>query len=325
MSSELLAKLQTYVRQTQSQYQRYLVRSPEYEEQAGFDPRGFRVSTAQLLEPTMTATPVGRCEIAANQFGYFMDGIQRSWLLYTQNYSPVYYGYVAAVIRARPDSRLITWRYQYAEGLYLSFSQLAPPELAELARLGIQLHDLGISEPQFNLQKEKAVEMITKQRSRLEAELIKTWIQHHGVGDRWLVVDGSLSISQLGAAHPRLVGLIKSHNTQYFSFPDQGVILQLQFGDRSSLFQPKGRYPLTSWYLRMRDAKHQDQYFGLIRVEVANQSAALANQISQWILTERRPLALPDQRWDKMIYPIRDCEQFLRAKEPSRASFGWLG
>jgi hypothetical protein len=25
------------------------------------------------------------------------------------------------------------------------------------------------------------------------------------------------------------------------------------------------------------------------------------------------PLALPDSRWDRMAYPVRECEEFLRA------------
>ena len=28
---------------------------------------------------------------------------------------------------------------------------------------------------------------------------------------------------------------------------------------------------------------------------------------------EVKRFALPDGRWDKMVYPIRDCEQFLKA------------
>jgi DNA-binding NarL/FixJ family response regulator len=40
---------------------------------------------------------------------------------------------------------------------------------------------------------------------------------------------------------------------------------------------------------------------------------ARANLISRWILAEASPLALPDGRWDKMVYGIRDCEEFLRA------------
>jgi len=35
--------------------------------------------------------------------------------------------------------------------------------------------------------------------------------------------------------------------------------------------------------------------------------------VSRWILGEAAPLALPDARWDKMVYGVRDCEEFLRA------------
>ena len=38
-----------------------------------------------------------------------------------------------------------------------------------------------------------------------------------------------------------------------------------------------------------------------------------ADEISRWILAEKTPLALPDGRWDKMSYGVRDCEEFLRA------------
>jgi hypothetical protein len=38
-----------------------------------------------------------------------------------------------------------------------------------------------------------------------------------------------------------------------------------------------------------------------------------ANEVSRWILAEASPLALPDSRWDKMVYGVRDCEEFLRA------------
>jgi len=52
-------------------------------------------------------------------------------------------------------------------------------------------------------------------------------------------------------------------------------------------------------------------------VEVAHRpDAALAvraDEVSRWVLAEASPLALPDSRWDKMVYGIRDCEEFLRA------------
>jgi hypothetical protein len=60
--------------------------------------------------------------------------------------------------------------------------------------------------------------------------------------------------------------------------------------------------------------------WGLIRVEIAHpepqETHAIgdrADEVSRWILTEASPLSLPDARWDKMVYGIRDCEEFLRA------------
>jgi hypothetical protein len=41
--------------------------------------------------------------------------------------------------------------------------------------------------------------------------------------------------------------------------------------------------------------------------------SARADEISRWIIAEGSPLALPDGRWDKMTYGIRDTEEFLRA------------
>jgi hypothetical protein len=43
---------------------------------------------------------------------------------------------------------------------------------------------------------------------------------------------------------------------------------------------------------------------------------AIADRISRWLLAETTPLSLPDARWDRLLYPIRDCEEFLRARAP---------
>jgi len=50
-------------------------------------------------------------------------------------------------------------------------------------------------------------------------------------------------------------------------------------------------------------------------VEVAESSGPTtrADDVSRWVLAERAPLALPDFRWDRMAYPVHECEEFLRA------------
>jgi len=54
-----------------------------------------------------------------------------------------------------------------------------------------------------------------------------------------------------------------------------------------------------------------------VRVEIAHDTPSelgeRADEVSRWLLAEATPLALPDSRWDRMAYGIRDSEEFLRA------------
>ena len=114
---------------------------------------------------------------------------------------------------------------------------------------------------------------------------------------------------------------MKSHRTLYASGVALDAVLALARGDRSSVFRiaARERSAVHSWYLRLRDPAGQHALHGLVRVEVAaleSGRAAIAGRadaISRWVLAETAPLALPDPRWDVMSYPVRDCEEFLRA------------
>jgi hypothetical protein len=39
-----------------------------------------------------------------------------------------------------------------------------------------------------------------------------------------------------------------------------------------------------------------------------------ATAVSRWLLAERAPIAAPDERWDRLLYPIRQVEEYLRAR-----------
>jgi hypothetical protein len=92
-------------------------------------------------------------------------------------------------------------------------------------------------------------------------------------------------------------------------------------GERTSVFEPLTRRwtPVHSWYLRLRDPAGHDAFWGMVRVEISARvdSARVADQVSSWLLAERTPLTLPHARWDRLLYPLHDCEQFLRARVPS--------
>jgi hypothetical protein len=114
---------------------------------------------------------------------------------------------------------------------------------------------------------------------------------------------------------------VKSHRTLYAEGDELQRIFELRARERSSVFRvtsPK-RTPVASWYLRLREPAGHDPLWGLVRVEIAQPTAAdrsladRADEVSRWVLAETAPPALPDGRWDKMVYGVRDCEEFLRA------------
>jgi len=315
--SNLLQQLGRYVRQSGGQYQ--LLRPTQYDEKRGFGSDDtIKQSEAELLEPPFHKMEVGSWHPIENPFTHFLDGIQRSWLIYYVESVPVYYGYTAAVIRQRIDRVLSTWQYKSHEALYLPLSLC--PDSQIMADLNLIDTLNQTEETPFDLTK-VARDRITQQRQQLEVDLAENWVKS---SQGWLVIDGSITISPLLANTDRVVGLIKSHNTQYFGFREQQIVTSLKRGERTSAFSPNSRHPVCSWYLRLREGVGDDLYFGLVRVEVARSLQSQADRISRWILTESRPLSLPDSRWDKMIYPIRDCEMYLRSLEPSQSAFGWL-
>jgi hypothetical protein len=135
------------------------------------------------------------------------------------------------------------------------------------------------------------------------------------------LIDGGISNAEQLAHAPCAIGVIKSHRPLYASGDALTTVLGLERAERSSVFlvtSPK-RASVASWYLRIRDPRGHEPMWGLVRVEVAvpdgsgDDVTRRADEVSRWILAEASPVALPDARWDKMVYGVRDCEEFLRA------------
>ena len=135
-------------------------------------------------------------------------------------------------------------------------------------------------------------------------------------------IDGGISGSEKVAVSSCTVGVVKSHRTLYAEGDALATVLSLPHRERSSVFRitSRKRTTVASWYLRLRDPAGRDPMWGLVRVEIAhpapqdlNRIGVRADDVSRWILAEASPLALPDSRWDKMVYGVRDYEEFLRA------------
>lgn len=322
--SELLAKLANHIRNA-GNAEFHVVSGREFSGEDGpsFAPAAEpKVLTSTPVEPAGTIINVG--EGRPGKLVFFMDGVQRSSTPCFFSMFPVVYGYVAAVIRTRgSDRRMSSSRRLSNEALYLPYQFVDP---GELQRGGMATSDTSNGEQSRDehpmMLAEAAKKRISDDRARLESEIASQWLAEHAGRDEWLLVDGSLTGSYADYESPNMVGVVKSHQTQYLPWDEQQKVLMLGAGERSGIFIPGGRKraEVYSWYLRLHPNKGRDLYFGLIRVEAAkcDRTLEMADEISRWLLAERCPLSLPDSRWDRMIYPIYDCEQYLKSLAPTR-------
>lgn len=256
---------------------------------------------------------------SSSGFAYFSDGIERKKILCYYRNIPCIYGYVAAVILGRTDKKM------QSIGLEASQETLYLPKRYFPEDLGIETKDIELEEivlpNQYIFEAHKKIQSV---RGELERSLVRQWIAQKN-DDGWLFVDGRVEkLSREVTSGKNIVGIIKSHHACYFELEQQYRIFSMKKGERSSVFQPidnQGRKEnVFSWYLRLHyDKNHGTNEFGLIRVEVPADEAMLdkIDTISSWILLETKPVAFPASRWDRMIYPVKYCEDYLKSKAPS--------
>jgi len=258
------------------------------------------------------------------QFAAFLDGTQLSRMLHCcADGTPIIHGTAAAVIRERRNKRLYTRRHIVARRLYANRRRVPDSLWTSLAESGISLRDTADEEggqgPHPFASRDAAIHRLQRDREDAERDLAKEWCERE---DRPLLIDGGISGMESVARSSCAVGVIKSHRTLYAERDALVTTFALKHGERSSVFRVEfeRRTPVASWYLRLRDRAGTDPMWGLVRVEVAHPDrvderaiGARADEVSRWILAEATPVSLPDGRWDKMVYGVRDCEEFLRA------------
>lgn len=294
----------------------------------GSDPDALGEAEATVVEHG--GGPLRRIAVprpAHSGFTSFQDGIQRSSVRLYHGPVPIVYAFAAVVVRTRGtrgDGHLRTLYRDEREALFFPHP-LVPPEAFEATGAAEeQLLDTTppetVSLPLFPpLLYALAARRINRWREELEVEMAERWCRA-GDDPGWLLVDGSLTLSREVAGCDRAVGVVKSHQTRFFDGDDARTLLSLGEGERTSVFEPGTRRytPVYSWYLRLRSPAGKGALWGLVRVEAAATDATLrrADQISGWLLAETAPISLPDARWDRLLYPIRDCEAYLRSRAP---------
>ncbi len=259
---------------------------------------------------------------ASSRFAFFLDGIEYTRIGGYVGIVPLIHGYVAAVIRQRRERDFFTWDVIEEEVLAFPHALLDPVRFLDLGlpeRALIDSSTEGELPHPIRLAEEGRA-AVKLRRARIERKLARRWAES-GPSDGWLLVDGRLAIEPALLKSGRAIGLVKSHRTQFLAPDAMTAVLGMAGAARSAVFKPlrPDVGSVFSWYLRLRPAAGHDIYWGLARIEARaeTESLELADEVSRWLLDETAPLALPDPRWHVMLYPIRDCEQYLRARMPT--------
>ncbi len=252
----------------------------------------------------------------------FLDGIEQWRVVGYAGVTPIVRAYVAAAIRRRgPDRRPRTVAEQTEELAITRLDCLPGPVRAVLEGTGIRVVEFAADDAGQPARAVPAARVqVQKARAALERRLAERGLDALRA-DEWLVVDGVLSDSPALSGHPRALGVVKSHGAQYFEGAELERALTLPAGHRTSVFRPRprgARREIHSWYLRLWPWEGNDLLYGLVRLEARAHSdtVGLASPLSAWLMRERAPLATPDRRWDRLLYPIHDVETYLRARAP---------
>jgi hypothetical protein len=256
-----------------------------------------------------------------SEFTHFVDGVQKSRLAFFDGPMPGYLGDTSAAVLVREEGEIrVSWAEEAMDAPQV-FAPASSDALHRLAEAGFRIQpvpdceDAGMSEMM-----EKISARIGTVREEMETRLKVKWLRE---GEGWLLADGG--IAQAAAALPsrvNIVGVVKSHRRQYFK-NGADVVLGLKEGERTPVFEARtGSHQQDvaySWYLRLRDESGESPAFGLIRVEMPpiSDSIEWADRVSSWLMAECAPLSLPDVRYDRMVYPIRRVELYLKSKQPS--------
>ncbi len=252
----------------------------------------------------------------------FLDGIEQWKVVAYDGVLPVVRAYVAAAVRRRGADRRLRTAFEAVREFAVAPLEAMAPDRRRV--LEAQCPDVVAIATDQGTQPGRVLELarraVDAARQELEKGLAERCLAALGPAE-WLVVDGLLSVSAKLAQHPRALGVIKSHGAQFFTGADLECALTVPAGHRTGVFRARGghaRNEVYSWYLRLWPWEGNDLLYGLLRVEARADAdtIAAATATSGWLLAERAPLATPDARWDRVLYPIHDVETYLRSRAP---------
>jgi hypothetical protein len=252
-------------------------------------------------------------------FRFFMDGVQRTvlWQYFSCDGAqvPLYLHLSGACIieRERPD-RFVPVEVGYR-------SEILVPRFIHRDAAGLDgIVDTGAEKP-WDLGEIRGRAKVASRalRQELELEVLHRFLVNRDPDEAPLIKDGNLIGVPRGMP---VVGIIKTHNTLYLQekYPEvQRMVWSMPHYHRSNVFtirqlESRGWSRRSdSFYLRLHSPTEPET--GLIRVEYGSLPVSV-DELASWLIAERYVIS-GCSRWDRQLYPVQVCEDYLRTQLPS--------
>ena len=317
--ADTLGRIKTFLTESGGE-----VAAPDHIEEAAFGPHRQDLRDVTTIHEDGIIQPLGKATDGERvPIRWFMDGVQKSYLVGAcdlgETRVAVHYAMVASLI------------IRFGKDGFRMFGSPRIKEYALLSRhhLGFDLPegftDTGSSSAYFADQRKDAVMAVRRFRHLQESEHLLDWASETG-GEESILVDGSLSHLPNGVMGA--VGLCKDNHPIFLPPEIQRRTHSLGYGERSALFTYKNPLgdEITSWFLRIRHPVGNSSSFGIVRPEVYTGFPVPpkeVDEVSRAVFHLRNPVAYPRPKWERLIYPIRVCTEFLTHHLPKMNTIKW--
>lgn len=269
------------------------------------------------------------------EIGFFCSSIQRTELVghffHQGQEIPLHYTIVGSLILKREQRHFHVWQHPIKQEHILAplaFLENADQLLDDFSgALPVTLRDTEGSDLDYTQLRIAAANSARELRFECRQRVLEQWKSVQGTDRRNLIViNDSLLRLKNETLGPSMLGIVK---TSYVPFRNRELLtnqLVLQEFQRGQVFRIElpehAQERKYSWFLKLRSSSQAGPEFGLIRLEtVAEDDEAgcrEADQLSYLMIGERFPVSFPVPDWDRLIFPLKLCDQYLNSLVPSR-------
>jgi hypothetical protein len=242
---------------------------------------------------------------------------------------PVHYCITGAIILSRTERKFRVWGQPQLENYVLLPKQFVkdPSILAQFESADLRIKDTGADRAEYTQMRICAVRAALELTRSLRHGLYQQWRAGDGAEQRKLLV---LSGNIFDIPNSELSGNVVAIDPQFYAPWQNSALLEpalkTEGFNRSQLLlvSKPGTDGLAKymWYVRLRKTKQAIPEFGLLRCMIVAEdevaASAWADAVSTRLLDERIPVTFPEKDWDRLIFPVKLCQDYLESMIPSR-------